>query len=118
LPILLVDESVTRTVREWLRKQGFDMVNVCDIGLKGARDQEIANYAEKNLMTILTLDTDFAQIYHNSPKGTLGVIVIRANPSTPAVILEILNKAHEKINLKKIDNKLLIITKRKIRIIS
>jgi hypothetical protein len=69
-------------------------------------------------MTILTLDTDFAQIYHNSPKGTLGVIVIRANPSVPAVILDTLIRAHEKINLKKTHNQLVIITKRKIRIIS
>ena len=69
-------------------------------------------------MTILTLDTDFAQIYHNSPKGTLGVIVIRANPSTPANILETLTRAHEKVNLKKIHNQLIIITKGKIRIIS
>lgn len=69
-------------------------------------------------MTILTLDSDFAEIYHNSPKGTLGVIVIKANPSTPANILETLSRAHEKINLKETHNKLIIVTKRKIRIIS
>jgi predicted nuclease of predicted toxin-antitoxin system len=89
-----------------------------DINLKGAKDQDIANYATKKHMTILTLDTDFAQIYHNSPKGTLCVIVIRANPSTPAVIIEILKKAHEKIDMKKTRKQLLIITNRKIRIIS
>jgi predicted nuclease of predicted toxin-antitoxin system len=88
------------------------------LNLKSAKDQAIAEYAAKNSMTNLTLDTDFAQIYHNSPKGTLGVIVIRANPSTPANILENLNRAHKKINLKKTHNQLIIITNRKIRIIS
>lgn len=117
LPNLLVDESVTRNIREWLKKNGFAAVNVSDTTLKGKRDHIIAEYASKNGLTILTLDTDFAQIYHNTPKGTLGVIVIRANPSTPNVILDILIKAQEKINLKKTSNKLIIITKRKIRII-
>lgn len=115
---MLVDESVTRNVREWLKEQGFETINVSDTNLKGAKDQDIAKYAAKNNMTILTLDTDFAQIYHNSPKGTLGVIVIKAKPSTPATLLETLTRAHEKINLKKTHNQLVIITKRKIRIIS
>lgn len=118
MPVMLVDESVTKTIRGWLKKKGFDTLNVRDTELKGAKDQIIAEYAAKNHMIILTLDTDFAQIYHNSPKETLSVIVIRANPSTPAVIIEILNKAHEKIDLKKTSNQLMILTKRKIRIIS
>jgi predicted nuclease of predicted toxin-antitoxin system len=118
LPITLVDESVTRNIREWLKKKGFDTINVSDTSLKGAEDHEIAEYAAKNDMTILTLDTDFAQIYHKSPKGALGVIVIRINHSTPATILETLTRAHEKINLKKTHNQLIIITQRKIRIIS
>lgn len=115
---MLVDESVTRNVREWLKKQGFDTINVSETSLKGTKDPNIAEYAAKNSLTILTLDMDFAQIYHNSPKGTLGVIVIRANPSTPDNILETLNRAHTKMNLKDIQHKLVIITKKKIRIIT
>jgi predicted nuclease of predicted toxin-antitoxin system len=97
LPRILVDENVTWKIREWLKQQGFDTINVSEMGLKGKKDQVIAEYAAKNNLIILTLDTDFAQIYHNSPKGTLGVIVIRANPSVPAVILETLVQAHEKL---------------------
>lgn len=118
MPHLLVDESVTRDVKEWLKKHGFDTVNVSGTNLKGANDQEIADYAVKNNLTVLTLDTDFAQIYHNSPKGTLGVIVLRVSHSTPSSILETLSRAHEKINLKKTHNQLVIITQRKIRIIN
>lgn len=117
MPRFLVDESVTRKIREWLRNKGFETINVSDMFLKGARDQDVADYAAKSNLIIITLDTDYAQIYHNLPKGTLGVIVVRANPSTPQNILEVLSKAHEKINLKKTYNQLIIITKRKIRII-
>jgi predicted nuclease of predicted toxin-antitoxin system len=115
---LLVDESVTKNVREWLKKEGFSSINVSDTELKGSKDVIVAAYAAKNGFTILTLDMDFAQIYHNSPKGTLGVIVVRAKPSTPNSILETLSRAHAKINLKETGKKLVVITKRKIRIIS
>jgi len=118
LPRFLVDESVTRNIKEWLKKQGFDTINVSGTNLKGAKDREIAEYAAKNNLTILTLDTDFAQIYHNSPKGTLGVIVVRVSHSTPSAILETLSRAHEKINLKKTHTQLIIISQRKIRMIS
>jgi len=43
---------------------------------------------------------------------------VKANPPTPINIIETLNLAQNKINLKEIQNKLVIITKRKIRIIS
>ena len=38
----------------------------------GSEDPEIAEYAAKNGMTILTLDADFAQIYHDSYRARLG----------------------------------------------
>jgi predicted nuclease of predicted toxin-antitoxin system len=54
LPIILVDENVTGTVREWLKRKGFNIINVSDTNLKGSEDTEIAEYAAKNGMTILT----------------------------------------------------------------
>jgi predicted nuclease of predicted toxin-antitoxin system len=81
-------------------------------------DYAIAEYAAKNNMAILTLDVDFAQIYHTLKKGALSVIVIKANPATAFNILETLITAHKKINLHEAQNKLIIITKKRIRIIS
>jgi len=51
-------------------------------------------------------------------RGTLTAIVIKANPATPTNTLEILNAAQQKINLGEIKNKLVIISKKKIRIIT
>ncbi len=117
VPRFLIDESVTRKIRDWLKSKNFEMINVSSTYLKSEKDQVIADYAAKNNLVIITLDTDYAQIYHNLPKGTLGVIVVRANPSTPDNIINLLAKAHEKVNLKKTVNQLIIITKRRIRII-
>ena len=98
MPIILVDENVTGTIREWLKRKGFNTINVSDTDLKGSEDPEIAEYAAKNGMTILTLDVGFAQIYHDSYRGTLGVIVVKANPATSATILETLLAAQRRIN--------------------
>jgi len=114
----LVDENVPRNIREWLKKKGFEVTNVSETILRMEKDQIIAEYAAKNNLTILTLDIDFAKIYHTLRRGTLSVIVVRANPSTASNILETLIVAYNKINFKEINNKLIMITKSRIRIIS
>ncbi|MGA3290774.1 MAG: DUF5615 family PIN-like protein [Candidatus Bathyarchaeia archaeon] len=114
---MIVDENVPRDVREWLSKKGFEIINVSQIHLKGAKDHVIAEYAAKNKIAIVTLDRGFAQVYRTFQKGTLTVMIIKANPPTPINIIETLNSAQVKLNLKEIENKLVIITKKKIRII-
>jgi predicted nuclease of predicted toxin-antitoxin system len=115
---MIVDENVPREAREWLAKKGFDIVNVSQTHLKSAKDQAIAEYAAKNKMTIITLDKNFSQIYRTLKKDQITIIIIRASPATPANIIEALNAAQQKINLKEAKNKLFIIRKKKIRIIS
>lgn len=117
MPRIIVDENVPRDAREWLAKKGFDLISVSQTHLKSAKDQAIAEYAAKNNMTIITLDKDFSQIYRTFKKDQITVIIIRASPATPANIIEALNAAQQKINLKEAKNKLIIISKKKIRII-
>jgi predicted nuclease of predicted toxin-antitoxin system len=115
---ILIDENVPNSVREWLKKKGFDITNVSDTDLKRAKDYIIADYATKNNMTILTLDTDFAQIYHALKKRTLSVIVIKANPATAFNILQTLITAQKKVDFHKVEKKLIIISSKRIRIIT
>ena len=116
---MIMDENIPRDVQEWLSKKGFETVNVSKLLLKSAKDNIIAEYAVKNKMSIITLDKGFAQLYRTFQKGaSLTVIIIKANPPTPFNIIETLNLAQNKIKLEEIQNKLVIITKRKIRIIT
>jgi predicted nuclease of predicted toxin-antitoxin system len=115
---ILVDENVPRDVREWLSKKGFETINVSEIHLKSAKDNVIAEYAVKNKMAIITLDKGFAKVYRTFQKGALGVIIIKANPPTPINIIETLSSAQNKLNLKETPNKLVIVSKKKIRIIT
>jgi len=118
LPKILVDENVPTSVVEWLKKKGLNAIRASETGLRGARDENIAKYALKNKMTILTLDTDFAYIYHNIFPHSLTVIVVRVKPPTPNNIIEALNTTLKKIKPHDIEKKLTIITKRKVRIVA
>jgi predicted nuclease of predicted toxin-antitoxin system len=114
-----VDENIPRDVEEWLSKKGFETVNVSKLLLRGSKDHVLADYAVKNKIAIITLDKGFAQLYRTFQKGTpLTVIIVKANPPIPINIIETLNSAQNRINLKEIQNKLVIITKKKIRIIT
>jgi predicted nuclease of predicted toxin-antitoxin system len=93
---VIVDQNIPRDVKEWLAKRGFNTTSVFQTQLKGAKDHVIAEYAARNNMAIITLDKGFSQIYRASKKDSLTVIIIRANPATPANIIETLNAADKK----------------------
>jgi len=115
---IIADENIPRDVKEWLAKNGFNVVSVSDINLRSGKDYAIAEYAARNGLAIITLDKDFALMYRMFQKGALTIIIIRAKPATPANIIDTLNVAQKRINLNEIQNKLVIITKKRIRIIS
>lgn len=115
---ILVDENVPKNVREWLKNKGLNITFVSETNLRRAKDFVIAEYAAKNNMTILTLDTDFAQIYHTLKKGTLSVILLKPIPATASNTLQALMMGSEKVDLRKTENKLIIISNKKIRIVS
>ena len=114
---LLVDENVPVSVVEWLKNKGLNVRRVSEVGLKGVENGEIARYAIKNDVVILTLDTDFAHVYHDVFRHSLGIIVVKVKPPTAINIIEALDKTLKKIKLDEFDKKLTIITKRKARMI-
>ena len=118
MPSIIVDENIPRGVREWLVKKDFDIINVSQTHLKRAKDHTIAQYAIKNNLTIFTLDNHFSQIYRRFKKEKITVIIIKAKPATPSNIIETLEAAQEKIDLKTVKDKLVIISKKRIRIIT
>ncbi len=118
MPQLIVDESLPRDAVEWLLKKGFDLIRVSQTPLKGTKDLAIAQFALKNHLAIITMDKDFSQIYRTFKKDKITVIIIRAKPATPENIIETLNIAQQKIDLKEIRNKLIIISKKRIRIVT
>jgi len=116
-PILL-DQNIPKRVRDWMKQKGFEMVILADVNLRGAPDKKIAEFAMQNNMAILTQDVDFAKLYHTLYRREITVILVNTKEGTAQSVIQALNKAQLKINLKNTKNKLVIITKRRLRVIS
>ena len=50
----LIDEDLPRSTGDLLRQYGHEAIDVRDIGLRGSKDPEIAAYAQKNGLSLLT----------------------------------------------------------------
>jgi predicted nuclease of predicted toxin-antitoxin system len=115
---IIVDENIPQSVAAYLSSKGFKTLCISDDALKSAKDSIIAKYAAEKGMQVLTQDSDFAQLYHNLYRGRVTVLLIKVHPTTAENIINVLEDALPKIKAAEIRNKLLIITKKRIRIIS
>ena len=115
---IIVDENIPESVAKYLNTRGFKTLSLSEDFLKSAKDSVIAKYASEKGMQVLTLDSDFAQLYHNIFRGRITILLVKANPTTAENIIRILDAALAKIRKTETQNKLLIITKKRIRIIS
>ena len=94
------------------------MVILVDVNLRGATDKKIAEFAMQHKMAILTQDVDFAKLYHTLYRRELTIILVNTKEGTAQSVIQALNKAQLKINLKNMKNKLVIVTKRRLHIVS
>ena len=107
-----------KRVVEWLRQEDYVINTLADVKLRGATDNKIADFAVRNHMAVLTQDEDFAKLQHTLYKRKLAVILVNTKEGTAQSVIKALNTAQSKIDLKNIQNKLVIITQRRIRIVS
>ena len=117
VPILL-DQNIPKSVRDWMKQRGFEIAILADVNLRGAPDKKIAEFAMQNNIAILTQDVDFAKLYHTLYRRELTVILVNTKEGTAQSAIQALSKAQLKTNLKNTKNKLVIITKRRLRIVS
>jgi predicted nuclease of predicted toxin-antitoxin system len=115
---ILIDQNIPKRVMDWLKQKGFEIVTLADVNLRGAADKKIAAFAMQNNIVVLTQDVDFAKMYHTLCKHKLAVILVNTKEGTTQSIIQALDKAQLRLNLKNVQNQLVIITKRRIRIVS
>ena len=116
-PAFLIDENLPVSLRNAIGLAGFTAHRLSDLGLKGAKDGVVAEYASDKKLILVTLDKDFGYIYHKLYKGGLTVILLRVKPPTPGELVRTMNKLIQELDLSKHTGKLIIVTRKRIRII-
>jgi predicted nuclease of predicted toxin-antitoxin system len=114
----LIDEDLPRSVGNLVRQYGHDALDVRDIGLRGARDADIAAHAKKHGLCLLTCDTGFADIRNYPPEKYSGIIVLRLPAkATSSTILNLLKSLLVQPDvIEQLNGKLAIIGQGRIRI--
>ncbi|MCS7263898.1 MAG: DUF5615 family PIN-like protein [Armatimonadetes bacterium] len=73
----VVDEDLPDAVAVTLVRMGYWAKHVRQVGLSGASDQEVFNYAQSCEAVLVTADKGFSDIRHFSIKRHYGIIVLR-----------------------------------------
>lgn len=78
----LIDADLPRSVSDVVRSYGHEAVDVRDVGLGTAQDQEIALYAQMEKLCLLTGDYDFSNIRNYPPSNYSGIVVLHIPRNT------------------------------------
>ena len=114
----LVDADLPRAVAALLQSLGHDAVDVRDVGMGAARDEEVAAYARKQQRCLLTGDFGFADIRDYPPKDYAGMaVLVLPESATRASILRLVSTfAAQHEVLESLPGKLAIIDAGRIRL--
>jgi predicted nuclease of predicted toxin-antitoxin system len=72
-----VDENLPEDVADLLRSVGHDAHSIHEERLAGALDQRVAEVAQAERRTLVTLDLDFADVRQYPPREYAGIVVMR-----------------------------------------
>lgn len=114
----LVDADLPRATNDLLRRYKHEAVDVRDIGGRGAKDRQIADYARAEGLCLVTGDFDFSDVRNYPPREYAGLVVLRLPRSaTACFILNLLENFLQKEDLvAQIYGKLAIVEPGRIRI--
>ena len=80
----LIDEDLPTSCVALCQRHGFTAVDVRNVHLRGSSDTTIAEYAKRELFTLITGDFDFSDIRNYPPKDYHGIIVLSARKNATA----------------------------------
>lgn len=114
----LIDEDLPRATGDLLRQYGYEAVDVRDAGLRGSKDPQIAAYARRERLCIVTGDFDFSDIRNYPPGEYAGLIVLKLpRTATASFILHLLESFLQQEDLvAQMSGKLAIVESGQVRI--
>ena len=85
---LLTDENIAYPVIEFLRAQGFDVVDVAALGLLGKSDKEVLAVAHGQNRLVVTQDSDFGTLTLAARQPFTGIIYLKPGHIRPEFTIE------------------------------
>jgi predicted nuclease of predicted toxin-antitoxin system len=115
---VVLDENIPPAIADYLsrKRPNWAVRHVRDIGLRGATDREVFDWAQKNNSLVVTFDEDFADA-RMFPAGThAGVIRLRVWPTTVEAAETGLNRLLESVEDSTLVGSLVIVDRARIRV--
>ncbi len=112
---LLLDQNLSPRTTAFLRKLGLEVKDVRDVGLWGATDQEIYDFAKSEGFILVTYDVDFSRRYMFD-KGLPGLILLRVHPQTIEVLHPLLEDFFAKVSLQQLQSTIATIESHRYRL--
>jgi predicted nuclease of predicted toxin-antitoxin system len=84
----LADMGVARSIIEWLRKEGHDVIHLREEGLQRLPNGVIFEKACAERRVLLTFDLDFGEIVALSPRHSVSVVLFRLRNTRTSHVLE------------------------------
>ena len=113
-----LDENLSHETAAFLRSLGYDTKTVAQFGLQGAEDAKIAEKAAQEKRILVTLDSDFGEIFYFATKKNLWIVVLKIRNQTVesvnSTLWRLLNTAI--LERKALHNTLLIVEEGKVRV--
>lgn len=75
MPKFIIDEDMPRSTARVLRTEGYEALDVRDLGLRGESDDKIFNFAQKENAIILTGDLGFGNLLHFPIRSHSGIVI-------------------------------------------
>lgn len=87
-----LDENFGTRTQNIFQEAGHDVHSVYEEGLQGATDEQIYRVCQEENRCLITLDLDFADVFHFPPQQANGIVVIRMPKHHTLSILEHLTR--------------------------
>jgi predicted nuclease of predicted toxin-antitoxin system len=111
-----IDENLPVEAADLLREVGYEAKTVGQQGLNGSPDTHVISVCRAEHRTLITLDTDFADIRLYPPSETSGVIVLRLQRQDKTQVLGILRRLLEVLPKEPVQGQLWIVEETSIRV--
>jgi len=113
----VIDEDMPRSTSSLLRDKGFEVLDVRDCGLRGSRDKEVFEFAQKEDAVILTGDLGFGNLLKFPVGSHSGIVIVHfPNEISAAELNNQISKELDNLTEDDLKGNLIILEPGKIRI--